>query len=224
MTIHRTAMLALSTLTLLAACTSPSDDDAADAPNVEVRFLADDTLRSEQLVLTRLDVWVAEVVFDADAEDRSISVTEPLEAKVDALATAERTSAVGIVLEPGTYGSPYLGVELWDDGEEPALVLEGTLDDVPIRFVFNSGEVFEAEAERLVVEADASYAVTFDLDPRAWFNGVDAASLNVGADGVAEISETSNPAVFDRVADLLDETTDGRFPGGVGEDTADTGW
>jgi len=200
--------LSLLPLALAVGCsTEPLDSDA-----LRVTFTTDQLRSASGLSLTRLDVWVAEIVFDADTVSRSISVTEPVEAEVDVLTGVATPDVVGITLDPDCYGSPYLGVELWDDGPEPALTLEGTLDDVEIRFVFNSGEVFEAESESVLV-GEGGQTVEFVLQPDRWFENVDASNLTVGGDGVAEISETSNPAVFDRVADALDKTTDGRFPG-----------
>ena len=102
--------------------------------------------------------------------------------------------------------------------EEPGIVLEGTLDGQAIRFEFNSGEVFEAESESVTVPEGEVLVVVHTLDPGAWFAGVDGSALDVGEDGIAVISESSNTDAFDRAADLLDVTTDGRFPTGSDSD------
>ena len=208
--------------------TSPGPTGAVDAPSLQVTLTTPGFRAATGLALTRLDVWVAEIVFDADTTRRSLSVTEPVQTQVDVLTGVATPDVLGIDLEPACYGSPYVGVELWDEGPEPALTLEGALDGVPIRLVFNSGEVFETEAESLEIPGTPPQAVTFTLDPDPWFRNVNAATLQVGADGVAEISEVSNAGVFDRVADALDATTDGRFPTGTrcnksASKTTDTG-
>lgn len=194
--------------------------DGTDA-NVDVRFTSSTNRRSTHLTVTKLDVWVDEVVFDAETDSNSISVSETQQVKVDALTGTASSDPVRVALTEGTYFSPYLGVEIWDSGAEPALVLEGTLDSVPIRFVFNSAEVFEAESERLHVAEGETYTVDFTLQPDRWFEGVDGTSLTTGDDGVALISDSSNAEIFDTIADLLDETTDGRFPGGTNGDTGE---
>lgn len=204
--------------------------DSAPALRATFRTAGVGLRGASTLVLDRLDVWVDEVVFDADAPDETIEIEDTVRTKVDALSGSADPDVVGIQLDPGCYGSPYLGVEMWDEGPEPALVLEGSLDGVPIRFVFDSAEVFEAESDSVLVADGTVQDVTFTLDPQRWFNRVDASRLALGNDGVAEISETMNAAVFDRVADELDKTTDGRFPRDASckkwtsSKTTDTGW
>jgi hypothetical protein len=214
----------LAAISVVTACVGGRDEggDAA-SEGVTARIQVPSSMRSSHLAVDSLVVQVGEIVFDAEGPSGSLSVTEEQHVAVDALSGTGNLVAIG--LEPGAYDSPYLGVELWDDGEQPAIVLEGTLTGVPIRFVFNSAEVFEAESDALVVPDGEIMEVVFTLQPHAWFDGVDGTGLTVGADGVAEISETSNSEVFDTVADLLDETTDGQFPGGTGYDTGgyDTG-
>lgn len=197
----------------LAAC-GGSAPDVETGVTARLRAIA---ASSGELTVDSLVVQVREVVFDADGPDESISLT--VEQKVEAdLTEGTFEDLVPIELTPGTYGSPYLGVEIWDDGPEPGLVLEGSLDGTPLRFVFNSGEVFEAEAEQVEIPEGEVRAVELTLDPSAWFVDVEVSELTLDESGVAVISETSNASVFDEVADRLDETTDGVFPGGVVED------
>ena len=54
------------------------------------------------------------------------------------------------------YTSVNLGIELQDENSTPSVVIRGTYTnsdgiDIPIRFEFNSGEVFEANAELVVL-------------------------------------------------------------------------
>lgn len=198
---------------LLTACGGTAQQvDAGVTARLRAEVPAD-----ADLVIDSLVVQVREVVFDAEGPDGSISLTEEQLLAAD-LSDGTFDDVVPIALTPGTYEDPYLGIELWDDGDDPALVLEGSLDDTPILFVFNSGEVFEAESDALVVAEGEIREVELSLDPAAWFDGVDASALELNGSGVAEISETSNATVFDEVADRLDETTDGRFPGGTTDD------
>ena len=84
----------------------------------------------------------------------------------------------------------------------------------PIRFEFNSGEVFEAEAESATVTSNVSAIAKITFDPIAWFERVSAQKLDnarTNNDGVIVISETKNEAIFDLVADGLDRKTEAVF-------------
>jgi hypothetical protein len=206
---------------LLAAPLAGCVDSPGNAPDVHqgitAKMAAAPPESGDDLVIDSLVVQVLEVVFDADGPNDSISISEEQKIAAD-LSDGAFDGLTPIELTAGRYGSPYLGIEVWDDTTEPGIVLEGTLDGQAIRFEFNSGEVFEAESESVTVPDGEVMEVVLTLDPGAWFRNVDGTSLQVGDDGVALISETSNASVFDRVADRLDVTTDGRFPGGSDDD------
>ena len=124
-----------------------------------------------------------------------------------------------ITIPAGTYTDVYLGIELRDEDSQPSVIMEGTYTHsnstvIPIRFEFNSGEVFEAETSQQVVVNENETALSkIVFDPQVWFsvvstNALDNASLT---DGVIIISETKNEAIFDLVADRLDVSTESTF-------------
>jgi len=84
----------------------------------------------------------------------------------------------------------------------------------PIRFEFNSGEVFEAEtSQKITVNKDTTVLSKIVFDPNVWFsvvstNALDNATLT---DGVIVISGNSNASIFDLVADRLDVSTESIF-------------
>lgn len=184
---------------------------------ITARMAATAPAEEDGLSIDTLVVQVIEVVFDAEGPDDDISITAEQRIAVD-LSDGVFDGLTPIELTPGTYEDPYLGIEVWDETDEPGIVLEGTLDGQAIRFEFNSGEVFEAESDSVTVPEGEVLDVVHTLEPGAWFRGIDGTTLAVDGSGVAVISETSNENVFDRAADALDRTTDGRFPGGASDD------
>ena len=127
--------------------------------------------------------------------------------------------SAALELTAGDYNDVYLGIELYDDGASPAIVATGTYETTtgqvrPLRFEFNSGVVFEAEAGSATVDAGTAAIAKVTIAPAQWFAGVSAARLdnaNVNANGVIVVSETSNASIFDTVADALDRSIDARF-------------
>ena len=200
--------------------TGPGSDTSGVRVSLHVEGTGGSSKRATagHISITSLVVQVAEIVFDAEGPAGSISVTEEQNSSVNVVEGTATPDLVTIELTSGTYTSVNLGIEVLDDGAEPAIVLEGVLDGTPIRFVFNSAEVFEADAATLVIPEDETVNVRFILNPAAWFADFTSDDLTVGSDGVALISSTSNADVFDQAADLLDETTQSVFPGGTSDD------
>lgn len=214
-----TRLLTVLPLLLTAACGAAGSVPELDGA-LTARLSAATPSASSGLVIDTLVVQVSEVVFDAEGPGGSISLSIEQQTAAD-LSDGSFDGLVPIDLTSGTYEDPYLGIEVWDDGPEPGIVLEGSLDGTPLQFLFNSGEVFEAESDVVVVPEDEVREVVLTLDPGAWFQDVDVSALTLDDAGVAVISETSNADVFDEVADRLDETTDGVFPGGESDDESD---
>lgn len=166
-------------------------------------------------------ITIIEVVFDGDRSDgESVSISyEAIVVYNFGTGTSEPENNV-IDIPPGDYNDIYLGVELLDENDNPTLVIEGTYEReadgqvYPIRFEFNSGEVFEAEAPTGSVSPDTPAIAKITFDPHEWFAGVSFDMLEnagVNNDGVIVISETSNSAIFDLVADGLDLSTEAVF-------------
>ena len=84
----------------------------------------------------------------------------------------------------------------------------------PIRFEFNSGEVFEAESAGASVQIDKIAIAKITFDPSIWFSVISSERLdnaNLDGSGVIVISETQNAAIFSDVADRLDISTQAAF-------------
>ncbi|HAJ99131.1 MAG TPA: hypothetical protein DCM62_03825 [Bacteroidales bacterium] len=164
-------------------------------------------------------VVVREVVFDGDmADGRTISITEELITTID-LVSGIANPPFLMDIPPGTYTSVNLGIEIQDETARPSVVAEGMFTNAagiatPIRFEFNSGEVFEANSDEPVTLSAATPATAkITFDPHIWFSTITAAQLNNAArfNGVIVVSETRNTGIFNIVADRLDEATESDF-------------
>lgn len=122
-----------------------------------------------------------------------------------------------IAIPAGTYEEVEIEVELFDETDEPSVVLNGAYTSPdgnvhPVRFEFNSGESFEVEREGTIVFAENQSAIAeITFDPSAWFAGVTDEHMSDASrdlDDVIVISETQNSDIFDIVADGLDLATD----------------
>lgn len=222
----------LMSMMTLASCDSSSNDSMAE---VKYSFTINKSgsqakakaTESSSTVMAAADlqfssgyITIREIVFDGDLGDgSSVSITHEQEARID-VATGSTTPSLDAVQIPaGTYRSVNLGIELQDINDEPQMVIEGTYTntggtEVPLRFEFNSGEVFEAEAAQAEVLENRVATAQITFDPVFWFSDVtsemlDDASRNTN--GVIVISETSNADIFDGVADKLDVATEATF-------------
>jgi hypothetical protein len=164
-------------------------------------------------------ITIREIVFDGDRQGASsVSITHEQISTID-FATGLVSPPIEVEIPAGEYKSVNLGIEIQDENAGPAIVIEGEYTRTdgsisPIRFEFNSGEVFEAEAESAAIPSNIPAVAKITFDPVAWFNGVSAQKLdnaNVDANGVIVISETSNAAIFDLAADGLDRNTEAVF-------------
>ena len=175
---------------------------------------------NQDLNFTSGYIWVIEVVFDGTlANGSSVSRTVGRSSKIDFATGVATPSLDDITIPTGIYGYVNLGVELRDEDSQPSIVMEGTYTHtdssvIPIRFEFNSGEVFEAETSQQVdVTEDQTVLSKIVFDPQVWFsvvsrNALDNAQLT---DGTIIISETKNASIFDLVADRLDVSTESTF-------------
>ncbi len=170
------------------------------------------------LVFTDGFITLSEVGFEAEADSDSLEIEFELEQKtVIDFATGITTPDIsGITIPAGTYEEVEIEIELYDDADEPGVVLTGLFtyngESHPVRFEFNSGETFEVEKEGAVVLADGTNALAeVTLDPHAWFATVTAeqlAAANRDETGTIVISETVNTNIYEIAADGLDLATD----------------
>lgn len=164
-------------------------------------------------------VVVREVVFDGDRNGgESVSITEEKITTID-LVTGTANPPFVMDIPAGTYTSVNLGIEIQDETSRPSVVAEGVYTNAsgvstPLRFEFNSGEVFEANSVGSVTLSQNTPATAkIIFDPHAWFSTLTRAQLDNAArtNGVIVISETRNPELFSIVADRLDNATQAIF-------------
>ncbi|MGK7389620.1 MAG: hypothetical protein ACNS60_04690 [Candidatus Cyclobacteriaceae bacterium M2_1C_046] len=172
---------------------------------------------ANDLQFTSGTITIREVIFDGDTDATSVSRTIEQIADIN-YATGEVSPEVIVEVPAGSYSSVNLGIELQDDGSTPSVLLEGTYtsssgESLPIRFEFNSGEVFEANATTVDIPAGADLVGKITFDALDWFSVVSAEQLDNATltDGVIVISSTSNTAIFSAVADRLDVATQAVF-------------
>ncbi len=211
--------LVTSILFFLVSC---SDDDINPNATIklEVATTSGSTSVQSKLVVTNGleftsgSITFTEIVFDGQNGTVSVSRTHEQIATID-YATGIVTPEVIISVPPGNYTNVNLGIELQDENDTPTVVIDGTYTNsndliIPIRFEFNSGEVFEANAASVVIEERADLIGKITFDAISWFSTITASQLDNATltDGVIVISGTSNAAIFDTVADRLDVDTE----------------
>lgn len=214
--------LALAACALLAAC-QPDDADG-DTTAVEVRIAVagatEATRAGNGLLFTGGTLLVSEVEFSADrVGGASVSRSRERIVAYDLATGLPAEGEVAFEVPAGAYADAYLGVELRDEDATPSIVALGTHERsggevVPVRFEFNSGEVFEAEGEGIEIAPGATAVSTIRLAPEAWFARVSRERLDgarLDAEGVLVVSEGRNEAIFDLAADGLDVATEVRF-------------
>tara|TARA_R110001599_G_scaffold263211_1_gene463818 strand:+ start:156 stop:926 length:771 start_codon:yes stop_codon:yes gene_type:complete len=233
--IMKNLILVVTFIGSLAFLTSCSKDDDTGSGNATLSITASiansssskqaisktsSSKMNENLSFTSGYVWVREIVFDGSlVETGSVSRTIERFSKIDFATGVATPSLDDVTIPAGAYSFVNLGVELRDEDAQPAIIMEGTYTHsdtsvIPIRFEFNSGEVFEAETSQQVeVNADQTILSRIVFDPQVWFsvvstNALDNATLT---DGTIIISGTSNASIFDLVADRLDVSTESVF-------------
>lgn len=203
-----------------------SDDPA---PNAQVSYQfdfvktqgpIDSRVKANTIEFSSGFITVREIVFDGESATGSVSITHEQVSVID-FATGVSTPDLGTVLIPaGVYTSVNLGIELQDEADDPTVLLIGTYIDgndvsVPIRFEFNSGEVFEANAEGpITLVGDQTALAKITYAPATWFSAVTPGMLDNAtrdSSGTIVISETSNANIFTLVADGLDNATEAVF-------------
>jgi hypothetical protein len=205
--------------------TSCEKDESQTEPTVGLKFntvTSSVSLKSTQareLSFTSGFITLREVQFQIETDNDSVEVDFNIElnTKID-FATGETDPDISYAEIPaGTYNEMEVEIELQDEGDSPAMVLNGTYVDADgvshdVRFEFNSGETFEVEKEGTITFAtNASALAQVTFDPTAWFADVENEQLSNATkdnEGVIVISETQNANIFDVVADGLDLATE----------------
>lgn len=216
----------------LSACSSDNDSENNE-PVLSIEFntvtspfntqaqasVTDKQAANGSFVFNDGSIILSEMEYEAESENDLESVEFELEQIVVIdFATGVPTPDIrAIAIPAGTYEEVEIEVELFDENDEPSVVLNGTYASPdgnvhPVRFEFNSGESFEVEREGTIVFAENQSAIAeITFDPSAWFAQVtdeDMASATKNSDGIIVISDDQNSEIFDIVADGLDLATD----------------
>lgn len=163
-------------------------------------------------------VMIREIVFDGDKKrGDDVSISHEQISTIN-LMTGTASPEIEIMIPAGDYNSINMGIEIQDDNDDPSVVSDGTYTDgsgnqYPIRFEFNSGEVFEANASSHTFENNASPIAEIDFSPAVWFSTITSAQLDNAdrVNGAILIDESNNSDIFTIVADKLDEATQAYF-------------
>jgi opacity protein-like surface antigen len=205
-----------------------SDDNETTGARLNLDFntvtTADNTSQrtlANGLEFTDGIITLSEIRFEAEADVDSLEIEFELEQQtvLDFATGTTNPDISGISIPAGTYEEVEIEIELFDESDEPGVVLNGTFtyngEAHPVRFEFNSGETFEVEMEGNVVLSDGTNALAqITLDPHVWFASVTANQLAAAerdANGVIVISESVNSDIFEIAADGLDLATDVEF-------------
>ncbi len=226
----KTLNLYLLSLLLVLSLSACSSDDSSDQTTLAVNFETVTSPFSTQFQSTSFnkqtssgsfvfnDGFITLTALEYEAENGLESVEFELEQVVVIdFATGIPTPDIrSIEIPAGTYDEVSVEMEIFDETDEPSVVLLGTYTSPEgtvfnVRFEFNSGETFEVEREGTIVFAEGQSALAqITFDPSVWFAGVtdelmaDATQSN----GIIVISENQNSEIFDIVADGLDLATE----------------
>ncbi len=213
----------LLSLLLFTNCSKDDDNnDATMSVSFKMKTTSTSTAKSlavnNSLVFHSGSVIIREIVFDGDkASGGSVSITHEQISTIN-LVTGIASPAVDVIIPAGEYSSVNLGIEIQDEDDKPSVIAEGIYTDgsgieTPVKFEFNSGEVFEAEAEAHTFAAGSSAIAEIDFSPAVWFSTITGTMLDDAdrVEGVILINESTNSEIFSIVADKLDDVTDAEF-------------
>ncbi|MBZ9632102.1 hypothetical protein LB465_15060 [Salegentibacter sp. LM13S] len=228
----------LLTVTLLAGISACSSDNSTEQPEQEQTTLsvnfntvtspfdvqAERSASNKQatggnFVFSDGFITISELEYEAESENDLETVEFELEQVIVIdFATGIPTPDIRAISIPaGTYEEVEIEVELFDETDEPSVVLNGTYTSPDgtthlVRFEFNSDEEFEVEREGTIIFTENQSAIAeITFDPSFWFAGVTDEHMenaNKNMDGIILISEDSNTDIFDIVEEGLELATD----------------
>ncbi|MCF6295053.1 MAG: hypothetical protein L3J25_05140 [Flavobacteriaceae bacterium] len=212
--------LFLFSIFLLSSCSKDDNNDATMKVVLKMNTTSTSTARmtNNSLVFNTGAVTIREIVFDGEkTSGGSVSITHEQISTIN-LATGVASPDVEIIIPIGEYNSVNLGIEIQDENDTPTVIAEGIYTDndgieTPLKFEFNSGEVFEAEAPSHTFGADSYAIAEIDFSPAVWFSTITGTMLDNTdrVDGVILVNESTNSNIFDIVADKLDNATQATF-------------
>jgi len=214
-------ILALLGIALI-AFTSCEKDDLGE-PVIQVEFNtvnSEFTLKNSSAAANTVGfesghIILESVEFELESDTDSLEMEFEIESFIAVdFATGETNPDLSFVrLQHGTYTEMEFEMELWDQTDQPAIVLTGSWTDDegtihPVRFEYDSGQDFSVEIEgNFVVDETTTMVAEVTLDPAIWFSGVTNeafASATKNTDGVIVISSEENEDIYDTVEDIID--------------------
>ncbi|MGM0409099.1 MAG: hypothetical protein ACQERU_14050 [Bacteroidota bacterium] len=214
-------ILALISIALI-AFTSCEKDDLGD-PVIQLEFktvTSEFTLKNTSVAANNIKfdnghIILESVEFELESDTDSLEMEFEIDSYITVdFATGETNPDLSFVrLRQGTYTEMELEIELWDQTDQPAIVLTGSWEDEggtlhPVRLEFDSGQSFSVEIEGdFVVDENTSMVAEVTLDPGIWFSGVANeafSSATKNNDGVIVISSEENEEIYDTVEDMID--------------------
>ncbi|WP_456462459.1 hypothetical protein [Lutibacter sp.] len=218
--ILKISILFLFSIFLLTSCSKDDNNDATMKVVLKMNTTSTSTARmtNNLLVFNTGSVIIREIVFDGEkTSGGSVSITHEQISTIN-LVTGVTSPAVEVIIPIGEYNSVNLGIEIQDENDSPSVIAEGIYTDkdgmeTPLKFEFNSGEVFEANATSYTFGADSYAIAEIDFSPAVWFSSITGTMLDNAnrVDGVILVNESTNSNIFDIVADKLDDATQAAF-------------
>lgn len=157
---------------------------------------------------------------DDDEDDNDIEIEFDFEngARFD-FGSDLYSSELLIDIPQGLYDEFSIEVDLYDEGNEPSLVLTGSFDDgagfVPVIFQFKEDDFdFEIEEDNVQVDGSNSSIALVQLHPTRWFNNVSDDQLSNATrteEGVIIISKTANANIYNTVKESMERLSDVRL-------------
>lgn len=200
------------------------DSQGALSFEFKLKDVATASLEPQALSTTRIEqintakMWVTEIQFSAEGSSGSVGLSFEANSEVNLIDGIFSPEIGSMILEEGKYTNVYFGVEILDTDNFIGITLEGTLNEnTPFRLEFTSGEVFEAEADILMIDANNKNVALITFDPMVWFSTITANewdSAERNENGVILITEEVNANLFEKIATSLDNSTEATFPGG----------
>lgn len=224
-------ILILLSISLLAqGCVSSTTNNSQGTLSLEfkVKDVSNSLLNSQSVIETQstlqlaqinmAKMWITEVEFTSEGPNGHVAFIHEAKSEVNLIDGTSNPEIGSMVLEEGQHTSIYFGVEILDTDTFVGITLEGNLtDQTPFRLEFTSGEVFEAEADVLMVDSSNSNVALITFDPAVWFSAITStewANAQRDENGLVLITEEVNANLFEKIATSLDNSTEVVFPGG----------
>ncbi len=207
-------------LVIFVSC-EKDDTESAEGASFQIEFetiTSDFDLKSNEtgtLEFSSGQIILESVEFEASSDNDTLEAEFEIESYITIdFATGETNPDISAIkIAPGNYTEIEIELELWDQSEQPSIVLNGQWTDThgeshPVRFEFDSGQDFSLEIEgNFTIDQETTMIAQITFDPGVWFSGVDQgmfSSATTNDEGVIVISSGENTDIYDIVEDMID--------------------